>query len=1149
MAFKSNIDTNPRAFVVAPGGDDRFSGQTEETAKATIQAAVDEVNAVSPPPSPGDPVAIITNGSGIFRENIILPDACQFNGENISNNPLTGNAFEVASNAPFNITSSVIFGDNATAFVIPNKINVGVVASAVACIGNNCRGAHLTGSSDNIFLTFSQVRLQGSDGVGILDESMNGAPEIYNINELTISGDGCCGVRYIPQVGSSTATFNFGSILELGSPVNSIALDIQEGRLSAFGNTIVSSNAISVGDGATLDIVANNIVGDIIVSSGGTLNCYIQRFTGNITNNGTINGIIADDRFGNGNSDSTTLKSGGEISQGALNTQIDITAGVGTIYDYSDPANVMVFPVEFGPFTDVDITDVATELFSWITIDRAGEVIQFAPGNLSFETRRDYLVLGTVTHPAGIFQTENSNYITARETHSQFLDLLDALGVIRADGLVVDPNADLTFDKTSGILMNPGAGNIAGNRAENAVEIQAESPTVFSRTLGITGTSVAAGQTDVDPSNYDDGSGSAVAIPAANKATIQYVFQFPVDGAVFVQYGQTVYDNLEDAVALAASDNPIIPDFVRRDALLVTRIALEDGATDLTDELQAVFLPGSKFGVDITGGAGGTGAGGGDVFGPASSLENEIPTYDDETGKVIKASSDISALAGDIQRITADGDLTFLRNGTGKVHFGNGSILGDFGASETLGATTFSIASPLGFSATTNYEHNGALAATAGYHFVEDAIALRDTPTSKGIYIETDGQISLSDQIIEPNFSVIVGSFTDPFGLPQLNNAAEASVTGQPRMIHYNSILESIRYWNQNESAFESLVSGPDGPTADIIPTFHGSVGSRISSNSDVTINAGVMQRATTNQGFRINRNGTGPVQLGAGGVLGNFGAAETTGSCTFSIATNDPVGSSLLSFEQNSTVKGLIGHANAENLFGMTTVDGGGVFIEGGRTFIGIAPLSMIPLGVALQVGSTGINSMMIPILTSIAEFALTGVEGMFHYNTTSNVPKYFDGTSFRSVATQGATLTVAANTTKTAGISLNSWNQVQFGGSSAILSSKNFIKNGNNELEFIGEVFDGVAAIQFDWFMDLGFSGDTYDYEVSVFKNGAIIPNALYKNPDVDKLEGFMHGGLIAPLSLIEGDVIDVRKRQRSAGFRDVTFVNISVAITQTL
>ncbi|MEE8289713.1 MAG: hypothetical protein V3R25_09915 [Nitrosomonadaceae bacterium] len=425
----------------------------------------------------------------------------------------------------------------------------------------------------------------------------------------------------------------------------------------------------------------------------------------------------------------------------------------------------------------------------------------------------------------------------------------------------------------------------------------------------------------------------------------------------------------------------------------------------------------------------------GDVVGPASSLDDEIVTYDGITGKLIKSLAGVTVDSGNFQRTTANADLILLNNGTGAVKLGPAGILGNFGAAG-VATTTFSVATPLAGNAFVQFEHNGNAIGHVGYFNFLDTIKFTDVANDIGFHIESNGQISIGDRIDEPDFSAIIGSFSAPFGLPQLTTAQEGSITGRPRMIHYNSILETIRYYNLLAGEFQSLMSSPTSAQVGEIPTFAITQGHRLEANSDVSIVAGVMERITNNQGFRINRSGSGVVQLGAGAILGQFGAVEQTGNVTFSISTNDPVGSPLLSFEQNSNVKGIMGFVNSENIFGMTTADGGGVFVDGGRTFIGILPDS-IPAGVACKIGSSGINTMMVPEIGQFVENALTGVQAMFHFNTSLDVLRYHDGVQFRTVAHTGVTafFESGSNSADTSLTSVNTYVIMNHGGGLSML------------------------------------------------------------------------------------------------------------------
>lgn len=297
MTFKTNISANPRTFIVAKGGDDVQSGQSFETAFLTLSRAQAAVDALVPPSDIDNPSAILTSGAGNFQESITLPDGCQFDGENIINFPLIGDAFAPASQASFEILSAGVVGSNATVFTINNKSQVGVVSKAVVVLGTNGKGVHVLGTSDDIFITISQLELNGSGSVGILDETTDGAPEVYNINELTLKANNTCGFRHNPTSDTSEAILNAGLIGEVGSFTGTKGVEVLNGILDAFVNTVEAVDAIIVSNSSTLNIVSDHIIGNITVDVGCTLNCEILDFTGTVTNNGTIIGRIGSVNF------------------------------------------------------------------------------------------------------------------------------------------------------------------------------------------------------------------------------------------------------------------------------------------------------------------------------------------------------------------------------------------------------------------------------------------------------------------------------------------------------------------------------------------------------------------------------------------------------------------------------------------------------------------------------------------------------------------------------------------------------------------------------------------------------------------------------------------------------------------------------------
>lgn len=364
---------------------------------------------------------------------------------------------------------------------------------------------------------------------------------------------------------------------------------------------------------------------------------------------------------------STSLIDGGTISE-ASPTTIDIAAGSGRVVSIDGNGVATVTPVSWPAQSGIAITNIATQIATRIGVDQNGVITQL-PIDLTPETLRDYVNLGGVYHASGSIGTVINDGIKSQEVYSQLIDSIEVLGVTRKKGLAVSANADLTFNKTSGEIQSSGGGNDAGTRGQNIVRISGETPANFSRILGTTDDIESTGQTLIDPGFYDSGSGTKVAIGApAQQATIQYVYQSIVDPAgVLVMYGQTVYPTLDDALLNADLDVVERPTTIEQETNLIARIVVTTDATDLQDESKSAVLAGVRFGSGIDGTLAGSISGGGDYLGAASSSLDELHTFADASGKVGKASSDISALNGVIQRITGNGDLILSAPGIGRV--------------------------------------------------------------------------------------------------------------------------------------------------------------------------------------------------------------------------------------------------------------------------------------------------------------------------------------------------------------------------------------------------------------------------------------------------------------------------------------------------
>lgn len=372
---------------------------------------------------------------------------------------------------------------------------------------------------------------------------------------------------------------------------------------------------------------------------------------------------------------STGTYSGLELTQDS-STEVLIGAGTGNIIDYSDPDNPILFTVVWSDdTTPITATTLGTDGESVVTLSRDRTIEFTLLENVTDAFYRDNIKIGTMIHSGGVIDRVAFIPQLAREPYHQFVDLMEALGIFNMNGFDITPSVD-GFSTASGQLMKIGSGAANNERLENVIDIFAQNATSFQEFLGITNTITEASTSNMNVTQYDDGSGTLVDIPGTNRAVIKYMFLFATNNLpnIAIMHGQTVYQNIDDAIINVDADFGLvqgnIPAFYADNSLLLGRIVVKDGG-DLSDIDEAAFLPGALFGTRLNSSTGTGGGGGGDFFGPASSVIDEMVTFADATGKVGKSGSDITAGAGDIKRVTNNTDLLLSRRGTGKVILGH----------------------------------------------------------------------------------------------------------------------------------------------------------------------------------------------------------------------------------------------------------------------------------------------------------------------------------------------------------------------------------------------------------------------------------------------------------------------------------------------
>jgi hypothetical protein len=302
--------------------------------------------------------------------------------------------------------------------------------------------------------------------------------------------------------------------------------------------------------------------------------------------------------------------------------------GVATTFSITDGSGQTessgnVTTVSWSGLTDIVITNLASALISFISIDSGGSVIQRTTRWSPAQARAE-IVLGVVVHVNKItVDTVNQEQSVATNATAQSGDILEGLGFVNLYGNKFSPfTTDLRLACTVGQVMNRGI-NFFNDGLDNPhkLTLAVLNPVGALQYRMQDGSSGPLTDTVVDPNIWDDGSvfGSAPAVPT-NRFTVQRIFKFTSNN-VKIQPGQAIYNSLAEAKASIQTEPFIVEPSIEANGFLRGYLCIREGTTDLTNANDAFFLDPGKFG-------GGFGTGGLSV----STMQN---TYDNSSNPEI----------------------------------------------------------------------------------------------------------------------------------------------------------------------------------------------------------------------------------------------------------------------------------------------------------------------------------------------------------------------------------------------------------------------------------------------------------------------------------------------------------------------------------
>ena len=295
----------------------------------------------------------------------------------------------------------------------------------------------------------------------------------------------------------------------------------------------------------------------------------------------------------------TGIRQGGELAINANPTLFDISDGFGYYVDsFTTPDDPSIIKVTWSGLTGISPTFLATNQFSSVAINFSALVEQQVT-TYTTEESRDVLVLGSVFHPdnINISSTEDMSFDSGSSYLSR--DISIALGTLNINGNNFAPvTTNLTLRKESGTSFRIGVNRNNDIKNPNFLNSVLVNPITFIYTYddGSGGNAVILGQTNVDPNQYDIGTGTLASVPAGNNWTNQWCYFFPGSNVLVVRYGETIYNTLVLAQAAALTEIPTTIGIGFNTEFIRTVISIKRGATDLTD-VEVAFTNTGRFGL------------------------------------------------------------------------------------------------------------------------------------------------------------------------------------------------------------------------------------------------------------------------------------------------------------------------------------------------------------------------------------------------------------------------------------------------------------------------------------------------------------------------------------------------------------------------
>lgn len=638
---------------------------------------------------------------------------------------------------------------------------------------------------------------------------------------------------------------------------------------------------------------------------------------------------------------------GGVISATIGGTTFNITAGSGQVVTRALVNNEVVTTnkiVSWNAQNNITLTYRTTHQFSYIYVDENG-VLQQQNSSFTDAEYQNKIVVGTICHInySTINLVTNKQNIAYGDSH-RIYEFANSFGPIKRSGLSIGAySTNLRITRGAGSVFSIGCNYASDQFNADSPNISAANPALLCRVSQngsggfIFDTNSGSYYTDIDPNNYDNGSGTLQTVNN-NQWTIQRLYFFPNNpNDVITYYGRAIYNSYTDAIAAISTESFSEATITLENAVFLGYLVLRGGATNLSSSSDGVFFQSGAFRNTgaITGGGGG-GGGGATTLDDltdvqlSSVLGGQFLTYDSTTSlwknrsyildannnELIKFPSTVTGAVNELTisnaattgspSISATGDdtnigLNLISKGTGLVQINGKAISlansfttsGNYPLTFTTTATTSLILPTSGTLATTSqiptvYDNTLTLAGSGGIGVGTSPTFTANSSTDKTITISiADGALTIA-KLENIDTSRILGRISSGTGAVELlDGSGVVSVIGTNAVTRATNLAGGIAGQIPYQSGANTTSFSAAGTTNQVLlsggsgaPTWADqsslSVGSATTAGS--LVNALTIQSPLTGTSY----NGSSAVTIGLQNATASLSGGVSTSAQTF---------------------------------------------------------------------------------------------------------------------------------------------------------------------------------------------------------------------------------------------------------------------------